>query len=144
MDHEHYSDAYLKAVLTQARTIAVVGASPNAARPSYGVMRFLIAKGHTVIPINPGHAGGEILGQRVYGALADVPGPVDMVDVFRNSDAVPAVVQEAITEMNRLQLRSIWMQLGVRHDVAAADADAAGLQVVMNRCPAIEYPRLGL
>lgn len=144
MDHDRYSDDYLKAVLSGARTIAVVGASPNAARPSYGVMRFLIAKGHTVIPINPGHAGGEILGQRVYGALADVPGPVDMVDVFRNSDAVPAVVQEAIAENGRLHLQSIWMQLGVRHDEAAASAESAGLQVVMNRCPAIEYPRLGL
>lgn len=144
MNHDHYSDDYLRSILKSARTIAVVGASPNASRPSYGVMRFLIAKGHTVIPINPGHAGGDILGQKVYGALADVPGPVDMVDVFRNSDAVPAVVQEAIAEKSRLNLQSIWMQLGVRNDIAAAAAASAGLQVVMNRCPAIEYPRLGL
>lgn len=144
MNHDHYSDDYIRSILNSARTIAVVGASPNASRPSYGVMRFLIAKGHTVIPINPGHAGGDILGQKVYGALADVPGPVDMVDVFRNSDAVPAVVQEAVAEKSRLNLQSLWMQLGVRNDVAAAAAEAAGLQVVMNRCPAIEYPRLGL
>lgn len=144
MNHDRYSDDYLTSILKSARTIAVVGASPNAARPSHGVMRFLMSKGHAVIPINPGHAGGEILGQRVYGALADVPGPVDMIDVFRNSDAVPAVIQEVIAEKDRLQVQSVWMQLGVRHDIAAAAAESAGLQVVMNRCPAIEYPRLGL
>lgn len=144
MDHDHYANDYIKSVLTSARRIAVVGASANPARPSYGVMRFLIGKGHTVIPINPGHAGGDILGQPVYGSLADVPGPVDMVDIFRNSDAVPGAVQEAIAEKARLGLQSVWMQLGVRNDDAAAAAEAAGLLVVMNRCPAIEYPRLGL
>jgi predicted CoA-binding protein len=144
MDHDHYANDYIKSVLTSARRIAVVGASANPARPSYGVMRFLIGKGHTVIPINPGHAGGDILGQPVYGSLADVPGPVDMVDIFRNSDAVPGAVQEAISEKARLGLQSVWMQLGVRNDDAADAAEAAGLLVVMNRCPAIEYPRLGL
>lgn len=144
MDHERYSDAYIKGILDGARTIAVVGASPNAARPSYGVMAFLIAKGHKVVPVNPGHAGREILGQTVYASLADVPAPIDMVDIFRNSDAAGGVVREALAEKDRLGLKSIWMQLDVRDDEAAAEAEAAGVSVVMNRCPAIEYRRLGL
>ncbi len=142
IDHDNYSDAYLKGVLGSSRIFAVVGASAKPDRPSYGVMEFLIAKGFTVIPINPGQAGGEILGQRVYGSLADVPGPVDVVDIFRNSDAVPGVVAEALAEQKRLKLQTIWMQLGVRNDEAAALAHQAGLKVVMDRCPKIEIKRL--
>lgn len=144
MDHDTYPDAYIRDVLQSARVIALVGASPNSARASYGVMRLLIAKGHTVIPINPGHAGHEIHGQTVYAALADLAGPVDMVDIFRNSAAAGGVVRQAIAVKDRLKLKSVWMQLDVRDDAAAAEAEAAGLQVVMNRCPAIEYRRLGL
>jgi predicted CoA-binding protein len=144
MNHDSYSAAYIRDILTSARTIAVVGASPNPARPSHGVMKVLIARGRAVVPVNPGHAGQSILGQTVYARLADVPAPIDMVDVFRNSDAAAGVVDEAIAAADRLGLTSIWMQLGVRHDAAAAAAEAAGLRVVMDRCPAIEFGRLGL
>lgn len=144
MDHDSYDDAHIRDVLREARTIALVGASPNAARPSHGVMRFLIARGHKIIPINPGLAGGEIHGQAVYAALADVPAPVDMVDIFRNTQAAIGVVREAMAQKQRLRLKSVWMQLDIRDDAIAAEAEAAGLAVVMNRCPAIEYRRLGL
>ena len=144
MNHDSYSDAYIKDVLTDARTVAVVGASPNAGRASFGVMNLLIAKGHKVIPINPGHAGGEILGQMVYASLAAVPGPVDMVDIFRKTADAIGVVREAIAQRERLGLKSVWTQLDIRDDTVAAEAEAAGLKVVMDRCPAIEYRRLGL
>lgn len=142
MNHDSYSAEYIKDVLAAARTIAVVGASPNAARASYGVMNLLLAKGHKVIPINPGQAGGEILGQTVYASLADVPAPVDMVDIFRKTADAIGVVREAIAQKDRLGLKSVWMQLDIRDDAVAAEAEAAGLKVVMNRCPAIEYRRL--
>ncbi|MDO9383237.1 MAG: CoA-binding protein [Hyphomicrobiaceae bacterium] len=144
MNHDSYSDAYIKNVLTSARTIAVVGASANAARASNGVMKLLIAKGHKVIPINPRHAGGEILGQTVYASLAAVPGPVDMVDIFRKTADAIGVVREAVAQRERLGLKSVWMQLDIRDDAVAAEAEAAGLKVVMDRCPAIEYRRLSL
>ena len=144
MNHDSYSDAYIKNVLTSARTIAVVGASANAARASNGVMKLLIAKGHKVIPINPGHAGGEILGQTVYASLAAVPGPVDMVDIFRKTADAIGVVREAVAQRERLGLKSVWMQLDIRDDAVAAEAEAAGLKVVMDRFPAIEYRRLSL
>ena len=132
------SDEVVKHVLSEARVFAVVGASNNPARASYYVSEFLISKGFKVVPINPGLAGQELLGQKVYATLADVPGPVDVVDIFRNSDAALDVTRAAIAESKRLSLKAIWMQLDVINDVAAAEAQAAGLSVVMDRCPKIE------
>ena len=123
-------------MLKMVKTIAIVGASPNATRPSHGVMRFLLARGYHVIPINPGHAGKDILGQKTYATLADIAEPIDMVDIFRASEAVAAVVDEAMALTPKPKL--VWMQLGVRNDAAAAVAEAQGINVVMNRCPAIE------
>ncbi|HVJ52363.1 MAG TPA: CoA-binding protein [Aliidongia sp.] len=138
MDHDSYSDQYIKEVLREARTIAMVGASPNWNRPSYFAMKYLQSKGFRVIPVNPNAAGETILDERCYACLAEVPDKIDMVDIFRQSAAAPEIVEEAI----RLGARIVWMQLGVRHDAAAARAEAAGLKVVMNRCPKIEYSRL--
>ncbi|HZK91358.1 MAG TPA: CoA-binding protein [Stellaceae bacterium] len=141
MNHDDgYSDAYLRDILTNARTIAVVGASPRPHRPSHGVMRFLQRHGYRAIPVNPFAAGSEILGERVYASLADIAEPVDMVDIFRRSEAAGAVVDEAIA----IGAKAVWMQLDVRDDGAAARAEAKGLKVVMDRCPAIEIPRLAL
>lgn len=140
MNHDSYPDAYIRAILDEIRTIAMVGASANPVRPSHFVLKYLIGKGYRVIPVNPGLAGGEILGQRVYARLADIPEPVDMVDIFRAPDAVPAIVEEALGLVPRPKV--IWMQLSVRHDAAARRAEEAGLRVVMNRCPKIEYGRL--
>lgn len=136
------TSADLRRILTEARTIAVVGLSPKADRPSYGVAAFLQAKGHRIVPVNPGHAGEMILGEPVYAELADIPADitVDMVDIFRRSEAVPEVVDAALAAVPGL--RSIWMQLGVQHEGAAAKARAAGLDVVQDRCPKIEYPRV--
>lgn len=133
-------DAVIRRVLSQSRSIAVVGASPDPARPSFGVMRFLQAKGHRVLPVNPRAAGRTILGERCHARLADIAEPIDMVDVFRRSDAVGAVVDEALALTPRPT--TIWMQLGVIEPAAAARAEAAGLTVIMDRCPKIEYPRL--
>jgi len=138
VDHDTYSDAYIQSILSSVRRIAMVGASANIMRPSYFVLKYLLAKGFEVIPVNPGHAGKEFLGQTVYGALADIPEPVDMVDIFRNAAAAGPIVDEAIA----IGAKVVWMQLGVRNDDAAARAEAAGLKVVMNRCPKIEYGRL--
>ena len=140
MKHDHYDTAEIRDVLTSVKTIAVVGASANPSRPSYGVMRFLISKGYTVIPVNPGHAGHEIHGQKVYAKLADIDVPIDMVDVFRAADQLPGVVDE-ILALPKLP-KVIWGQLTVRHDGAAEKAEAKGIKVIMDRCPAIEYPRL--
>jgi len=134
-----YPDAKIRGILQRVRTIALVGASANPARPSFGVMLTLLGNGYRVIPVNPGLAGQDLQGQRVYGALRDIPGPIDMVDIFRAVDAVPGIVEEAIA----IGARVVWMQLGVRHDAAAAKAEAAGMEVIMNRCPAIELERLG-
>lgn len=142
MNHDHYDDNLIRNVLRSAKTIAVVGASANPARPSYGVMRFLLDKGHKVIPVNPGHAGGEIHGQKVVGRLADIEEPFDMVDVFRAADALGGVVDEVLA-LDTLP-RVIWGQLSVRNDEAAAKAEEKGITVIMDRCPAIEYRRLGL
>ncbi|WP_312413273.1 CoA-binding protein [Shinella sp.] len=140
MNHDFYPDYYLADILRATKVIALVGASPNPERPSQRVMAFLLRKGYRVIPVNPGQAGKEILGQRVVGRLADIEEPIDMVDVFRAANALPAVVDEvlALTPLPKV----IWGQLSVRHDEAAARAEAAGIKVVMDRCPAIEYPRL--
>ena len=138
MNHDRYTDAYLRGVLASVRVIAMVGASPHWNRPSYFAMKYLQDKGYRVIPVNPRAKGQTILGEKVYGALADIPDKVDMVDVFRNSDAAGSLVDEAIA----LGAKVVWMQLGVRNDAAAAKAEAAGLTVVMNRCPKIEYSRL--
>jgi len=136
MDHDAYPRDYPREILKTVKTIAVVGASPNEARPSYGVMRFLIAKGYAVIPINPGQAGKKILEMPVFASLADVPEAIDMVDIFRASDAVDGVVHEAMALTPRP--KAVWMQLGVRNDDAAAFAEGFGTKVIMNRCPAIE------
>jgi uncharacterized protein len=142
MTHETYDDAAIAAILGTVRSFAFVGASPNPSRPSYFVMKYLLAKGYGVVPVNPGHGGETILDQKVYATLADVPGPIDVVDIFRNAAAALAVTREAIAEKDRLAIKVIWMQLGVRNDDAAGEAEGAGLQVVMNRCPKIEYGRL--
>ncbi|WP_311028110.1 CoA-binding protein [Mesorhizobium koreense] len=140
MNHDTYSQDYISGILNSVRTIAMVGASANDVRPSFFVLKYLIAKGFTVYPVNPGQAGKEILGQRVYARLSDIPHAIEMVDIFRAPDAVPAIVDEALT-LDPLP-KVIWMQLGVRNDEAAAKAEAAGLKVVMNRCPKIEYGKL--
>lgn len=140
MNHDFYDNAYIADILNTAKTIAVVGASANDVRPSFFVTKYLIDKGYTVFPINPGHAGKEILGRMTYARLADVPEPIDMVDIFRASAAVPAIVDEVLA-LDPLP-KVIWMQLTVRHDEAAARAEEAGIKVVMNRCPKIEYGRL--
>lgn len=140
MNHDSYDDAYIAGILESVRTVAIVGASANEVRPSFFVAKYLIDKGYAVFPINPGHAGKVILGRMTYARLADVPEPIDMVDIFRASDAVPGIVDEALALEPKPKV--IWMQLTVRHDEAAAKAEAAGLSVVMNRCPKIEYARL--
>jgi len=142
MNHDAYTDDYIAGILSATRTVAMVGASANTSRPSYFVLKYLITKGYTVHPINPGLAGQELLGRKVYATLAEVPPPVDMVDVFRGSEAALQVTREVIGLEDTLHVKTIWMQLGVRNDEAAAEAEAAGLAVVMNRCPKIEYGRL--
>ncbi len=140
MNHDNYPDGYIRGILNTVKTIAMVGISPKDNRPSYFVFKYLQERGYRMIPVNPGQAGKEILGQKVYGELADIPEPVDMVDIFRASQFVLPVVQEAIALKPRPQV--IWMQLTVRNDEAAALTEQAGMKVVMNRCPKIEYGRL--
>ena len=140
MKHDSYDPAMIRGVLENTKRIAMVGASPNPARPSNGVLRFLLGKGYEVIPINPGHAGKQIHGQTVVASLSDIEGPVDMVDVFRAADQLPALVDEILALPNRPKV--IWGQLTVRNDDAARKAEEAGITVIMDRCPAIEYPRL--
>jgi len=140
MNHDRYPDDYLRDILERVRTIAVLGASPRSARPSHGVMAYLQRHGYRTIPVNPKAAGDTINGETCYAALAEVPEPIDMVDVFRRSEAAGDAVDQAITAGAKI----VWMQLGVRDDAAAARAEAHGLKVVMNRCPAIEIPRFGL
>ena len=135
-----YSDAFLRDILKRTKTVAVVGVSTNPVRPSYYVARYLSLKGFTVIPVNPGHAGKTLFGAQIVGALSDITVPVDMVDIFRRSEAVPPIVDEALDVLPDLQ--TIWMQIGVEHAEAAAKAEARGMDVVMNRCPKIEYQRL--
>ncbi|QQA44024.1 CoA-binding protein [Pelagovum pacificum] len=133
-------DALIRDVLTRTRTIALVGYSANPDRPSHRVAHFLKSRGYRVIPVNPGLAGQEALGETVQPSLSEIEGDVDMVDIFRRSDAVPAVVDEALERWP--SLGTVWMQLGITHDEAAAKAEAQGVTVIQNRCPAIEYPRL--
>ena len=140
MNHDHYDDAYISGILNSVKTIAIVGASANDVRPSYFVTKYLIDKGFEVYPVNPGHAGKEILGRLTYAKMSDIPGPIDMVDIFRASSSVPPIVEEVLA-LDPLP-KVIWMQLTVRNDEAAAKAEAAGVKVVMNRCPKIEYARL--
>ncbi|MER8602322.1 CoA-binding protein [Mesorhizobium sp. M1233] len=140
MNHDAYDNAYIAGILNSVKTIAMVGASANDVRPSYFVLKYLLGKGFSVFPINPGQAGKAILGQMTYARLADVPGSIDMVDVFRASAVVPGIVDEVL-RLDPLP-KVIWMQLGIRHDEAAARAEVAGIKVVMNRCPKIEYGKL--
>src|ERR687893_2393428 len=140
MDHDGYPDQYIRDILKNVKTIALVGASNNEERPSWIVTKYLIDRGYDVIPINPGWGGREILGRPVYARLQDVPRPVDMVEIFRNSEAAGPITDEALGLDPRPKV--IWMQLSVRNDAAAARAEAQGIQVVMDRCPKIEYGRL--
>ena len=137
-----YDDAEIEHILRAVRTVAMVGASPNWVRPSNFAMKYLIGKGYRVIPVNPGMAGKEIHGEPCYAALADILDKFDMVDIFRSSDAAAAIVDKAIELAPEKGISVIWMQLGVRNDAAAERARAAGLAVVMDRCPKIEYGRL--
>lgn len=138
VNHDSYSDAYIGDILANSRTFAFVGASPTESRPSYFAMKYLMAKNYRVIPVNPGHAGKELLGQKIFASLCDIGEPVDVVDMFRRPDAALGIVREAIA----IGAKVMWMQLGVRDDEAARIAEDAGLKVVMNRCPKIEYGRL--
>ena len=140
MNHDSYPDQYIRDILKTVKTIALVGASNNPARPSWIVAKYLIDRGYDVIPINPGLGGRELLGRRVYRSLKDIPHPVDMVEIFRNSAAAGPITDEALSLSPPPKV--IWMQLSVRNDAAAAKAEAAGVQVVMNRCPKIEFGRL--
>lgn len=140
MDHDTYSADYIRDILRGVKTIALVGASNNEVRPSYFVLKYLLDKGYNVTPVNPGLAGQDILGRRVYAALKDIPHPVDMVDIFRNSQAAGVITDEALALNPRPKV--IWMQLSVRNDEAASRAEAQGLKVVMNRCPKMEYGKL--
>ena len=136
-----YPDPLIKSILRTVKTIAMVGASGNDIRPSYFAMMYLLNKGYRIIPVNPGLAGKEILGQRVYASLKDVPAPVEMVDIFREANYAPGIVTEALAEKDRFGLKVIWMQLGVVSEEAAQLAEAAGLTVIMDRCPKIEHGR---
>jgi len=137
-NHDGYGDDYLRAILRQTKTVAVVGASADPDRPSNLVMRYLQANGFRVIPVNPSLAGAMILGERAFAALKEVPVPVDLVDVFRVSGAAPEIVADAIG----IRARAVWMQVGVRHDEAARRGEAAGLKIVMDRCVKTELSRL--
>lgn len=140
MNHDIYDTDYIRGILESVKTIAIVGASANNVRPSFFVTKYLIDKGYDVIPVNPGHAGNEIAGRKTYASIADIPVAIDMVDVFRPSAAIPSLVDE-ILELTPLP-KVVWMQLAVRNDEAAAQLEEAGVKVVMNRCPKIEYARL--
>ena len=140
MNHDNYPDSYIRGILNTVKTIAMVGMSPKENRPSYFAFKYLLERGYRMIPVNPGQAGKEILGQTCYASLADIPEPVDMIDIFRGSQQVPPIVEEALKLQPRPQV--IWMQLTVRNEEAARRAEEAGLKVVMDRCPKIEYGRL--
>ena len=138
----HYPDATLRGILSQVRTIAMVGASGDWKRPSFFAMKYLQRRGYRVIPVNPGRAGTEILGETVYATLADIPVDIDMVDVFRSSEAALGVAEEAAVLAKDKNIEIFWLQLGIRNDKAAELAQAAGMTVIMDRCPKIEFARL--
>jgi predicted CoA-binding protein len=140
MNHDSYSDSYIRGILNTVKTIAMVGASEKENRPSYFAFKYLLERDYTMIPVNPLRAGEQILGRRIYARLSDVPEPIDMVDIFRSSRHALPIAQEALMLNPRPQV--IWMQLGIRNDEAAALAEAGGIKVVMSRCPKIEYGRL--
>jgi len=140
MNHDSYSDSYIRGILNSVKSIAMVGASEKENRPSYFAFKYLLERGYKMIPVNPVKAGDTLLGRQIYARLADVPEPIDMVDIFRAAHHAAPIVQEALALRPRPQV--IWMQLGIRNDEAAALAEANGLKVVMNRCPKIEYGRL--
>ena len=140
MNHDSYDDSYIRGILNTVKTIAMVGASEKENRPSYFAFKYLLERGYRMIPVNPGYAGEDMLGRRIFARLADIPEPVDMIDIFRGAQYALAIVQEALALKTRPQV--IWMQLGVRNDQAAALAETNGMKVVMNRCPKIEYGRL--
>ena len=140
MNHDNYDDNYIRGILNGVKSIAMVGASPVNVRPSYFAFKYLAQRGYDMIPVNPGHVGKSLLGKPFVASLSDIGRPVDMVDIFRASAHVMPVVDEALALIP--PPRVIWMQLGVRNDAAAAKIEAAGLTVVMNRCPKIEYGRL--
>src|SRR5215472_13261677 len=135
----NYPDTLIKSILRSVKTIVMVGASGNEIRPSYFAMMYLLNKGYKIIPVNPGMAGKEILGQKVYASLKEVPAPVDMVDIFREAKYAPDIVREAIQERDRLGFKYVWMQLGIVNEEAANLAEEAGLTVIMDRCPKIEH-----
>ena len=140
MNHDSYSPDYIRDILSSVRTIALVGVSDNDVRASYFVYKYLLDKGYDVTPVNPNLAGRELVGRKVYASLSDIPHTLDMVDIFRNSQAAGAITDEALT-LTPLP-KVIWMQLTVRNDEAAARAEAKGVKVVMNRCPKMEYGKL--
>jgi predicted CoA-binding protein len=140
MSHEQYDDDYIRGILNTVKTIAMVGISPKDNRPSYFAFKYLLERGYRMVPVNPGQVSKEILGQKVYARLADIPERIDMVDIFRGSPFAMGIVQEALALKPKPQV--IWMQLTVRDDAAAKLAEDAGIKVVMNRCPKIEYGRL--
>ena len=140
LSHDHYDEADLRAVLALPKTIAIVGASTNPARPVFGVMAYMLRAGYRCIPVNPGQAGKEILGQKVFATLADIPEPVDIVDIFRRQEALAGVVDEALALSPKP--KAIWMQLDLRDDAAAAKAETAGLTVVVDRCIKVEHARV--
>ena len=137
-----YDDADIERILRRTHTVAMVGASANPSRPSHGVMRYLQQRGLRVLPVNPRYAGDEVLGEKVVASLADIEGTVDLVDVFRVSEAAGRVFDEAIAQKDRLGINCVWMQLDIRDDAAAARATAAGLTAIMDRCTEIEFERL--
>jgi uncharacterized protein len=140
VNHDQYDDNYIRGILNTVKSIAMVGASPVNVRPSYFAFKYLAQRGYDMIPINPGHVGKELLGKPFVGSLADIGRPVDMIDIFRNSSHIMPMVEEALKLPTPPKV--IWMQLGARDDAAAAKAEAAGIKIVMNRCPKIEYGRL--
>jgi len=140
--HDYYSDALLRDVLSKVHSFAMVGASANWKRPSFYAMKYLLKKGYRVVPVNPSRAGTGILGQQVYANIADCPGTLDMVDVFRSSEAAYDVAKDTVANMVAKNIKVLWLQLTVRNDKAAELAEEAGLTVIMNRCPKIEFARL--
>ena len=140
MNHDSYNDAYIREILNTVKTVAMVGASPQNVRPSYFVFKYLAERGYDMIPINPGQVGKSLLGKPFVASLQEIGRPIDMIDIFRSAEHVMPIVELALT-LDPLP-KVVWMQLGVRHDEAAAKLEAAGIKVVMNRCPKIEYGRL--